>query len=940
MKNTSSKRLLSLVTAFVVALTFMAVWSGAANAIPQMQFRNEKVAGLTVTKEIYRKASSTLPLRSGIEDDKKFYNANKLGEDEFRLYLLEGKSADDIAPRAGESYTRSNKYGYYLSCPNFSAVGADLIIRPLNSGGGYEVYYYDADGVRQIYDMEHTSTAETLGARFREDYSTGVTPTKNFSTGKNGEFYIFDGSEGDQVYFKKLKSNYYYITEDTELLSVYNANKISDRLTGVYDNKITALQTGLGVKYDAADANMFEVRNQFDVPNDAFTIRKTVNYFGDKYIFDEEFTFELLVDGVSPAGYRYEKYEGEKLIDEGTFPFGDEPAVIKLKSNQHIDIKGIMKNTPIEVRELITDVEGNKLNPSFSPLTVQSLDDGKSYTLVAEELPSRKRYVSWEGLYESNKVDTADFINVPNVMMVRKNVVNPLAVDDITEYDFEFEIKKYNGTGYVELADNKQLKYYLRDNYGDIYGDPDKNGAPFITQKGKFTLKHGQTAIFIGLTEGEKFSVNETRALQDGRNVSIDFVMDDTIYYKTARAETVKTAYTQLSSGEIFIAKNTYDKKLGLKVTKTVNDDYKRADPDAEYSFILQTGTQVGSNWDFEDTVSDGKVKLNGDTIPADERVVFTLKDGETANITGLAKGIYRVVESDPNAVANIYGKVEEHLFITDVQVNGGDVSTFNPVKSNGDTADSTEDAISDQFILSKTGSVDVEFTNKVRELRYYFDIEKIAFLDKNIHGDSGDQEQRFIFKVERFAEDETEFTSENALESFYVDMSCDKEMVYYSEDDVTLDGESYKYAFWHEADTISDTHSSFETSGGTKVRKTYDDDTYTYPSSIWNGRKTIMVTKSGKYRVTEIENLSETDYDYWKSSNRYKGYNDAEGGTRDDNSVIIDVSKVKADKFSSESAMIDTVTVYRPTASFISSESEFAYFSSQSYSENTIKRK
>ncbi|MCR5600168.1 MAG: hypothetical protein K6G33_05440 [Ruminococcus sp.] len=907
MNKTLSKRLASLVTAFVVALTFMTVWSGAADGIPQMNFTNEMVTGLTVTKEIYRKASSDLPLRSGAEEDKKFYTENNLSEDEFRLYLLEGSSGENIAPKSGEIYTRSNKYGYYLYSSNYSnsdegISGVDLILRPIDSSGGYEGYYYDSEG---RHEVDNISVAD-------------LPTTKNFSTGTNGEFYLFDGSEGDQVYFKKIKSSYYYIIEDTALLATYNNAKFS----GVYDDSVQALQNGIGLKYNSTDANLFEVQNLFDRPNDAFTIKKTVNYMAGTDIFDEEFTFELLIDDASPSGCKYEKYEGDELIETDVFPYSESPAVIKLKSNQRMEIKGIMKNTPVEVRELITNESGEKLNPSFSPLTVQSAEDGESYTLETEGL---KKYISWEGSYESNKVDTADFINVPNVMMVRKKVTNPLEVEDISEYEFEFSIKNYDSGGYVDLPENKQLRYYLRDGYGAPYGDEKNNGQPFVTEDGKFTLKHLQTAIFVGLGTDIKYRIEETRALRDGKNVSVDFVMDSTSHDKTTRSETVKTAYTQSSTGEIIEVSNTYEKKLGLSVSKNVEDKYDRVDPDRDYSFRIQVYDQEEA--EFLDLNSNGSVKVNGEPIANGSPVSFTLKNGETANITGLSKGTYKVVELDPNTV-------EEHIFVTDVQVNEGDIKTVN-----GNDSPTTSIG-SEQFVISAVSSVKVDFTNRTIPLNYYFDIEKILFLDKNVHGDSSDAEQRFIFRVERFAENETSFTAANVIESFYVDLSCDKKMTYTADNDVKIGEDDYRYDFWHVDDTSSSTHSIFvtDTAPNVKVRKEYGiGDKYTYPCSIWNGRKTVAVTKKGKYRISEVSGWSGTDYDFWQGSNQYKGYG---SGTSSDSSVIFSVSDVKADKFSSPSAVIDAVTVYRPTASFINSESEYAYYSSQSYAENTIKRK
>lgn len=955
--NAILKRIISFAAAFIVALTSVTTWSDAADdGIPSVQFRNEKVAGLTVKKEIYRKSSDSVPLREGGEDDKKFYSENGLRSDEFRMYLLEGSSEGSVSPKQGEIYTRTNKYGNYYCCVNYSdseISNTDLIIRPVDSSGNYIVYYYDTAGVKHDYSEKCGSgssdaayqAADTAG-RFQLDYGSGSTVTKNFSTGKNGEFYLYDGSEGDQVYFRKIRSSYYYISEDIQLLSDINDTKIAGKLTGIYNTDAPELTSGTALRYIASDANSFEVRNYFDKPNDAFTIKKTVNYFGGTEITDEDFTFELLINDESPSGYSYVKYFGDIPLIEGVFPYSDEPAVIKLKGNQRIEIKGIMKNTPIEVREIICDEDGNKLNPSYSPVTVTSSADGKSYTLVND---GEKKYVAWEGLYVRNSVDTADFVNVPNVMSVSKEVTNPSELSNIEEYDFEFEIRKYDAdTGtYIPLAENKQIKYYLRDGYGKLYGDAEKNDMPFVTENSRFTVKHGQTAVFTGLTEGEKFSVTETRALHNGNNVSIDFIMDSTVHYKEARPETVGSAITQTSAGELMTFSNTYDQKLGLNVSKSVEDKYGRSDPDAYYEFRLQKGTfDTGSGeWVFNDVDNSGmttkiKVSIGTETSEPSGTVSFRLKDGQTANIQNLKSGTYRVVETDPNKHTGLEGdpnpQNEKHLFITDVQVNGGDVKTVNSPKADGSELDATSDVASEQFTLNSTESRSVDFTNKVREIKYYFDIEKIAFLDKNVHGIYNDAEQRFVFKIERFAEDEEVLSEDNVLEAFYVDLSCTDEMKY-NGSSVTIDGRNYDYDFWHESDISSAAKSEFIYEGGiTKIKKTYSsNEKYTYPCSIWNGRKTVTVVKKGKYRITEMNSWSGTDYDFWKGSNQYKGYG---AGNSIGDSVVFSVSKVSADKFRDTSAVIGTEKVYRPTASFINSETEYAYLSSQSYAENTIK--
>ena len=948
MKLQFPKKLLSAAISFVVALSSVTGIT-AADDNPTLQFRNEKVTGLTVTKNIYRKSSDTQPLR---KTDSEFYEKNELAGDEFRLYLLEGASETDVSPKSGEQYKRMNQYGNYYCCPLSDKT---LIIRP--TANDYEVYYYDSSG-KHIEDKPHNSKASDLAERFKADYEITSQVTKYFSTGIDGEFYLYDSYDGDQVYFKKLKSTYYYVTEDISLLDSINDEKINFHKTGVYKTDSEALTTpNPALFFDVSDANLFEVKNCFDKPNDVFTLKKTINYFGSSDLLNEEFTFELLINDENPGGYSYVKYDGDSVIAEGSFDYGavSEPAVIKLKGSQRIEIEGIMKNTFIEVRELITDADGNKLNPYYSPLTVSSIADGKSYTLVKD---GSKEYVKWEGNYIKNSVDKAEYINVPNVMSISKTVANTQELSDYEDYEFEFHVLKWDGSEYRELAENEQLRYYLRKGLGTPYGDSSKNGSPFITDNGNVRLHHGETALFIGLEADEKFKITETGAFYQGSSVTADFKMDTQPYEKTARPKTVTNAVTQTSEGEVRNFKNTYNQMLGLSVTKVVEDDFGRSNPNAEYQFKLMKEDTSTTPSTFKTVQFDGKItitindKVQNVTSAEDQTLknsgdlVFTLKKGETANITKLSNGTYKVVEVNPNthtggAQTDPNPQNEPHLFITDVLVNGGDTQTYNkPV--NGDANPNLTDITSEQFVLNVTESRSVTFTNKVRELKYYFDVEKVIFVDKNIH--DSDSEQKFVFKVERFAEGLTEaqLTDDKLLECFYVTINCDKALTY------PVDPNTYHYTLYTDDDKNGYPYSEFQydNTSGVKIKKTYEvnsqNECYRYPAAICYDRETVMVKKKGIYRISEIKEWSSTDYDFWRGSNVYKGYKGdkqpiAEKGN--DGYVIFSVTDMKADLFKSESAEIEGRTEYRPTASFTNSETEFEYLNSQSYAENKIKR-
>ena len=230
---------------------------------------------------------------------------------------------------------------------------------------------------------------------------------------------------------------------------------------------------------------------------------------------------------------------------------------------------------------------------------------------------------------------------------------------------------------------------------------------------------------------------------------------------------------------------------------------------------------------------------------------------------------------------------------------------------------------------------------NESNATDYYFDIEKIIFVDKNVH--DRDQEQQFVFKVDRFNAGETNFTTPE--DTFYVTLNCDKEMTY-SESAVTLDHKAYPYSFYHADDAAAGEYPQsvfIATSSGVKIKKTYQNavtgttEVYTYPAAIWNGRKTIHVKQDGIYRVTEVSGWSSTDYDFWKGSNVYKGYGTPITQPQSSDSVMFDVATVSANLFEDSTTQINGA--YRPTASFTNSETEFAYLSSQAYADNTIKR-
>ena len=221
---------------------------------------------------------------------------------------------------------------------------------------------------------------------------------------------------------------------------------------------------------------------------------------------------------------------------------------------------------------------------------------------------------------------------------------------------------------------------------------------------------------------------------------------------------------------------------------------------------------------------------------------------------------------------------------------------------------------------ITGTEEQSAAFTNRVIDKEYQFNIEKIIYRDKNAHGDTDDNEQRFVFRIDRYDIDaDVNNLPEQSIETFYVTLNCPNQVTY---------NQSKYYLNSTEFDLPEfrlDENTSFDGTNQ-KITKTYTDSSekYTYPATIWQGSVSAVVNRKGVYKVTEVENWSATDYDYCKGSNTFKG---VETVTHSDKSVTnTDYVAFKVEENSEK------------TASFSNAESEFAYFSSSAYAINRMQ--
>ena len=351
------------------------------------------------------------------------------------------------------------------------------------------------------------------------------------------------------------------------------------------------------------------------------------------------------------------------------------------------------------------------------------------------------------------------------------------------------------------------------------------------------------------------------------------------------------------------------------------------------------------------------------DTTPVEGyEDLVTTSEGVIPTVTAdhLTDGTYFLRETEQKDGYKLLARpirftIHAHDVVLYDDTSGGSIITDVIVDDKGNEVTTMSSTSGVRLIKTDGNSLDfvLQIPNEKDTQNYYFDIEKIIFADNNIHGNPNDKEQKFLFKVERFKEGTDNFNV--APETvFYVSLNCDQEMTY-TENTIMLGSQKYPYtSIYHvdDAATYPKSQFLFSETAGVKIKKTYNtgtnsepvEEVYTYPASIWNGRKTVHVNQKGIYRVTEVKEWSTTDYDFWNGSNVYKGYGDTDktahhikdGGS--DGAVIFNVSDVKADRFKTAEAVVDGKPEMRPTASFTNSETEYAYFSSQAYAENTIK--
>ncbi|MBR4320715.1 MAG: hypothetical protein IKP69_11845 [Oscillospiraceae bacterium] len=827
-------------------------------------------------------------------------------------------------------------------------------------------------------------------------FSASVSLTNKFSTDAEGNFQLrdseyatFPGISHDTVKLLRV------VEQKTALDALMTERTDSDNsYSGEY--KYTADLIFGDETYSNSEATELKCQNYYDKSENVITITKKVgNYFEGTAITDvfadTQFKFEILtkddenqyhaIDPDERIEYALYNKDGTEEIAQQLFKGeNNDYRTFYLKSDQYVKFYYFTDEDDIYVREILaegqTENAKTQLHQNFSAIGMPIESDTFLDGITNEANRIYQTYVQKQMNITNKKAE--NFTNVPNVFSFQKIVSGT-----DTGEDFVFRISKSDSNGKVSVV----LSFVKREANGtDFIWTPAADAVTKTTTNGEFTLKAGETVLFTNPEPDTNYIIEEIACGANYERAATP------VNYNTRKSADTSITASNFSS-DLKTLTNTYKTLNGLMITKKVqNNNDSRISNDAEYSFKLQNYDSTTKVWtDISHALS---YTVDGSPQTTTDGGIFQLKRNQTAYFAGLGTGTFRAVELNPNISNNTLNITDDatHIFMTEV-TNGSDTNSYYTQKleynssgykavnetgtenpsakywyemnngtyelSSDNTINATKtyyeqvspDAVSPEIVLGLTGSPQITFTNTVWDKEYYFDIEKIAYLDKYIHGTDGDPTQKFVFKVERFAEGTTVTDNSVPEEIFYVDLTCDKQMELNSSSskwelkytELVNNVPKTKTEDYHYSMTpFNDASISYNNFAITRsYQKDGADKSYTYPCTIWNGRKTIIVKKTGIYRVSEDTRWSETDYDYCNFSSLYKGYG-AENRTvidanDDKNYVMFSVTEQKCDKFPLAKSTVSDA--YRPTASFSNAESEYRYFTSGSYIDNMITR-
>ena len=543
----------------------------------------------------------------------------------------------------------------------------------------------------------------------------------------------------------------------------------------------------------------------------------------------------------------------------------------------------------------------------------QISDDNTSFRFYFPSLQSGKtisdyviREVKLTGDYTVANDGTVTGYTASQVKLVDNNGIDLLATaKDDTEQTFKYNVDYTEGSPTGE-TDNARKDTVTNIRQGGIAIRLYKWGTDVPLQNGIFTLKkdgahvgktsyasdaNGLVTVLYTPSQDGEYELTETQSPKSyvGMPETITFKVNNSGVYDFTNPNDPGWAVlvSDDPSGKYLSIIDIYNKPYELRVIKT--------DGSGE--------PLEGAHFEIYKGVKDQSGNVIKDYTPVswdDGSELITGADGIIPHIDkNLIPLSYYLTET--RAPKN-YEKLENDIQFT--------IDKMGEISCDSKYMKRTESMIENTSTLLVTYTISIPNTSASSD--YYFDIEKLILIDKNIH--NSDPTQKFVFKVERYAEDDTVMNT--LLESFYVTMNC------------TNDPENGIYPY-----ELDDSDKYSYDSENNKVTVTYKNgEKYTFPAAVKRGVQTVKVKKKGIYKVTELSSWSSTDYDFWYGSNRYLGEDGT--GSADTEGKYVKVIVGEGNAAYAPSSEEDN----RPTASFTNTETEFAYLSAQAYAENTIK--
>lgn len=496
----------------------------------------------------------------------------------------------------------------------------------------YHVYEYRGEGNDRVL-VEVDEEGEPLAP-------LQVTP---FQTDSFGRFYLKAGQRAE------------FRSADVRELRVGTRYTVTEEETEGYRQSVPAAGASAAGELSGMAA-FADFTNEYQ-PNGTGTeavleVKKTVPAAGGGagYLIpgDPEFTFLLKLDN-RPYEGSYELWD----MSTGTEIIGDhrtEDGIFTLKGNQKAVFTGqdangnaIRTNMQYEVREL--DLPEDWRVVGKTGITA-SMAEVPGHETAAIQTGATKEWTSLE------------FTNAAASFAVSKKLEEGYGNDP--EAEFTFELKKSDGALWSDV------KYYIYNTRDKELIPPEQKGeigenAPdqtlfgeavlyhMTTSEGRFTLKFGQTAVFVGIPEGESYSVKEVAREPEEDSEEIQEPLSPIIGSRTYAqsypldSEGRPVSYSLETVTNPIRELQFRNKPMdGLSVTKNIVKEEGEAplDEDVEFHFVLYRvdGEKLTPQANASYTVGKAeKLTLKDGS--------FTLKADETANFTRLAAGTYKVVE-------------------------------------------------------------------------------------------------------------------------------------------------------------------------------------------------------------------------------------------------------------------------------------------------------